>query len=226
MTLSSVGHLKQPDWNRALALGTAVAINLTALGLLAVMQPSLEPSLGLTAKRSVIEAIWIDPPRELPPVPLAPPRASVSVPVAAPPVRTQTVTHVSSVTEPLESTTFVDSVKSDPLELPGAAIGLGNAIGLPADRDAGVALTTPSTPPYPVASVRKRQEGTVLLEVLVGASGAATEVRILRSSGHRELDRSARDHVLRAWIFQPAIREGQPVAAWVRVPIEFSLATR
>ena len=226
MTLAILGHSNQPDWNRAFALGTAIAINLAALGALAVMQPTWEPSLSLAPVRNAIESVWIEPPPELPPVPLAPPRASVSVPVAAPPVRTQTVTQVASVIEPIESSTFVEPIESDPFELPGAAIGLGNAISLPADRDAGVALTTPSAPPYPVASVRKRHEGTVMLEVLVGANGDATEVRILRSSGHRELDRSAREHVLRAWIFQPAIREGQPVAAWVRVPIEFSLATR
>ena len=227
MTTATLPDARQhPDWNRSFALGTAIAINLVALGALAVMQPSWQPVVGTKPAEETIEAYWLEAPPALPPVPLAPPRATSMAAVSAARVVTAPLTPTAALPTPMDSTTPMASTESAVVELPGATVGFENVTGVPADRDAGVALADPSPPPYPIASVRKRQEGTVLLEVMVSASGAVTEVRVLRGSGHRELDRSARDHLLRAWSFQPALRNGQPVAARVRIPIEFSLATR
>lgn len=227
MTTATLPNARlRPDWNRSFALGTAIAINLTALGALAVMRPSWQPVAGIMPAQQTIEAYWLEAPPELPPVPLTPLRAISPLPVPVPAVVTASVTPVASLPASTQPTTQFQSTESAVVEMPGAAIGFASGSGEPADRDAGVALADPSPPPYPIVAVRKRQEGTVLLEVMVSASGAATDVRVLRSSGHRDLDRSARDHVLRAWSFQPALRDGQPIAARVRIPIEFSLATR
>lgn len=75
-------------------------------------------------------------------------------------------------------------------------------------------------PAYPVAALRAREEGTVLLRVEVDAQGLPTSVDIERSSRSRELDRAARDAV-KQWTFSPAIENGQPVPATVTVPVEF-----
>ncbi len=80
-------------------------------------------------------------------------------------------------------------------------------------------------PHYPSASRRERAEGAVLLRVLVDESGRAKEIEIYRSSGHRPLDEAARDAVLRA-VFKPYMENGVSRAAFVMIPIEFSLSRR
>lgn len=84
------------------------------------------------------------------------------------------------------------------------------------------ALNSPP-PPYPGQAMRDGLTGVVELEILVGIDGRPLDVRIVRSSGHRVLDQAARRIVLTRWTFQPAMRDGQPVQALGRVPIEFSL---
>ena len=77
-------------------------------------------------------------------------------------------------------------------------------------------------PSYPAQSRRLGEEGRVILRVLVSAAGAADEVQIRTSSGFPRLDDAARETV-RQWKFQPARRGSEAVAAWVLVPIRFSL---
>ena len=78
-------------------------------------------------------------------------------------------------------------------------------------------------PRYPPRSIRAGDEGQVLLRVLVDANGNPIDVTIERSSGHRELDRAAREQVLAKWKFHPAQRAGVPVPAYALVPIDFVL---
>ncbi len=220
---------KRPDLDRAFALGAAVAVNLAALGALAVMQPAWEPGVAAIPKTRSLIAEWIEQPPLPPPVPLAPPRRQPIV-AAAPVVPiTRPVAAPAQIPVPA-AIGILAPVESIPLsaEEVDSSTGAGPAHSTPGavSRDAGAALPNPSAPPYPIAAIRQRHEGTVLLEVRVDANGAVTEVRVLRGSGHRELDRSAREHVLRAWAFQPALKDGVPVAARVRIPIEFSLAQR
>jgi protein TonB len=69
---------------------------------------------------------------------------------------------------------------------------------------------------------RRGEEGTVVLRVFVNADGLAEKVQIRSSSGYELLDRAAHD-TLHQWRFVPARQGDQPVAAWVLVPITFSL---
>jgi len=62
--------------------------------------------------------------------------------------------------------------------------------------------------------------------VRVDEHGKPIEVLILKSSGSRELDNAARDHVLAAWRFNPAQRDGHAIPAWAQVPVKFSLSNR
>ena len=63
----------------------------------------------------------------------------------------------------------------------------------------------------------------MLLRVLVGADGQrANRWTIAASSGFERLDRAAQDAV-RRWRFVPARRGNDAVAAYVNVPIAFSL---
>lgn len=78
------------------------------------------------------------------------------------------------------------------------------------------------TPPprYPSAALRKGESGTVLVRVEVDATGMPAGVALVQRSGSRDLDRAAMEAV-RGWRFQPAQRDGQPIAASLVIPIDF-----
>jgi len=76
--------------------------------------------------------------------------------------------------------------------------------------------------PYPLRAKRRGHEGTVVLRVEVSVAGEAKRIDVARSSGHPSLDRAA-VRAVRRWRFVPATRDGRPVAATVRIPIEFRL---
>lgn len=86
--------------------------------------------------------------------------------------------------------------------------------------DAGY-LNNPA-PVYPNMSRRLREVGVTQLRVRVSASGEPLEVQLAASSGYSRLDDAARAAVQK-WKFAPAMRGGNPVEAWVIVPVEFSL---
>lgn len=76
-------------------------------------------------------------------------------------------------------------------------------------------------PEYPRASMRRGERGDVLLRVQVGADGRVDGVDVVSSSQHRRLDRAAVSAV-RRWRFEPAMRNGQPVAGELRIPFSFA----
>jgi protein TonB len=78
-------------------------------------------------------------------------------------------------------------------------------------------------PEYPSASHRRREEGTVLLKVAVGADGLPTAVSLERSCGHRLLDDAALETV-RRWTFAPARAGRVAVASVVIIPVRFAAA--
>jgi len=77
-------------------------------------------------------------------------------------------------------------------------------------------------PVYPPLSRRVGEQGKVMLRVLVSAKGTADTVELRASSGSSRLDDAALESV-KHWRFVPARQGDQPVAAWVLVPITFSL---
>lgn len=95
--------------------------------------------------------------------------------------------------------------------------GTGGTIGPPGYR------VNPK-PDYPPQAREKGYEGTVVLRVRVLPDGTAGEIVVERSSGHEILDGAAQQAV-KAWLFAPATRNGNPVPAWISVPIRFSLTS-
>ena len=79
-------------------------------------------------------------------------------------------------------------------------------------------------PRYPDFARRAGVEGTVILQVEVFKDGSVGAIEVVQSlmSGPGGLDEAAKDAV-RQWEFTPAQSGGQPVAVWVRIPIEFQL---
>lgn len=77
-------------------------------------------------------------------------------------------------------------------------------------------------PRYPRLSQSRNEQGTVILNVLVGVDGKVREVAVKSSSGFELLDRTAREAVS-GWTFVPGKRNGVAVEMSVDVPIPFRL---
>lgn len=82
-------------------------------------------------------------------------------------------------------------------------------------------LSNPA-PVYPATSRAMGEQGKVFLHVFVSPQGDARSVEVHAGSGHQRLDAAAVDAV-RRWKFVPARQGGEAVAAWVIVPISFTL---
>lgn len=78
---------------------------------------------------------------------------------------------------------------------------------------------------YPIAAFRSGVEGRALLEVDVSPAGEAANVRVLESSGTRDLDRSAMEW-MRTMRFEPARQGEAPVIGRLMVPVDFILGGR
>jgi len=81
------------------------------------------------------------------------------------------------------------------------------------------AVSTRVEAEYPPAAAAERRGGSVILTVVVDATGAVTDVQVAESAG-ADLDAAALAAV-KQWKFTPASRAGQPIAAKIRVPITF-----
>lgn len=85
-----------------------------------------------------------------------------------------------------------------------------------------VAYLEPPSPRYPPESKHAREEGLVILKVLIDETGHASSVNVYRSSGHPRLDEEARKAVQRA-VFKPHLDGGVARSAVALIPVEFSL---
>ena len=78
-------------------------------------------------------------------------------------------------------------------------------------------------PPYPQDAVAKKEQGTVILDVLVGTDGTPRQVSVNPATrAAPELVKAASETAMQRR-FHPQIRNGKPVEGYARVPVEFSL---
>lgn len=196
--------------------GNSLALLVHAMALALLMLPGTwEPPMS--APRVETTLVEYVPPKEIPPT-LPPPTRTT-----APPRREPT-----QATPPRVATTPV--ADTAPVLDQGTEFAEPADEGLPMDTfDAGppaletLAYDVHPAPRYPRQAIRAGLQGTVTLRVLVDEQGWPRSVEIERSSGHRELDRSAREHVLAKWRFHPAQRQGRAISAYALVPIDFRL---
>ena len=78
-------------------------------------------------------------------------------------------------------------------------------------------------PDYPPTSRRLGEEGSVVVQVLVGPDGTVSDGKIQTSSGFPRLDEAALKHALRAWRFTPGTEDGKPVSVWNSVKVTFRI---
>ena len=77
-------------------------------------------------------------------------------------------------------------------------------------------------PPYPPALQRAEQEGQVTVRVHIGPDGRVTDIVQVRADAEGFFA-ATRDWALRKWRFQPATRDGEPVASWRTMTVTFRL---
>lgn len=193
----------------------ALMLNLVVLALL-LRPPPWEPMAAREAKPFIVVPDFTPPPPPpLPPEPVANTAPSQPAPTirlpSPPPVEIPTPGPID-----FPAPAFTSEIQSAPALATGAATAAASGPTL-------LEYVEAPPPPYPTIALRRGQEGTVWLYVLVDEAGKPVQVRVERSSGHRVLDNVARQQVLNRWRFRPAQHEGQAVAAWARVPVSFRL---
>jgi TonB family protein len=77
-------------------------------------------------------------------------------------------------------------------------------------------------PEYPQKAREQNKEGTVRLRVLIGEDGVVHDAFVAESIPG--LDDAALDCVW-DWKFEPASKNGKPLAVWVNLPVKFTLTT-
>ncbi|MBA0399729.1 MULTISPECIES: M56 family metallopeptidase [Stenotrophomonas maltophilia group] len=88
------------------------------------------------------------------------------------------------------------------------------------DREIQVVKMPP--PSYPRSAFEQRQVGVVNLRVEVDASGQPTDVRVLSATNPGVFD-AVSITAARSWTYRPAMKNGKPVAAAVKIPITFAM---
>jgi protein TonB len=155
---------------------------------------------------------------EQPPEP--PPPEPVKPKPVEPPPEPQQIVSKAPVIEPVE---FTAPPPPEPIlvEMEPAPVitaePVVNQISLP---ELAVACPHRSPPVYPAWSKRMREQGEVLLQVHLDASGKVVRTEINRTSGSPRLDEAAIQAVQR-WRCQPATVDGRPVAAIALQSINF-----
>jgi len=121
--------------------------------------------------------------------------------------------------EPTSATIAATAVDTPPSPPPAVA---ASASGTAVPEMSDVAYLVQPTPRYPPESRRIREQGLVILRVLIDEGGHAKAVEVYRSSGHPRLDEAARSAVARA-VFKPYMDGGIARESAAMVPVEFSL---
>lgn len=220
----STGGRYTPKQSRGAVLAVIVALHVVAIGLLASARYHAE---ARDRQERITSFAIQEPP---PPPPLEPsPSEPAAQPVSAPMVAPAAAIEIARSAE-------VQAVRPEAVQPTLAPVAVvGNAMPAPAPARPAPAAVAPVVPPdfsasqlrnpgpaYPFLSRRAREEGVVLLKVLVSTHGRAARLEIDKSSGFERLDEAALKTVAK-WRFVPASQAGQPREAWVLVPVTFSL---
>jgi|GEM_PF-2947963 len=78
-------------------------------------------------------------------------------------------------------------------------------------------------PVYPPLARRKGIEGTVILSVEVLANGRTGQVKVVKSSGRKDMDQAAVAALKSFHEWQPKIENGKKVTSWLTYEVQFKL---
>ena len=119
--------------------------------------------------------------------------------------------YVLSQTPPTANT---ESDKTESTKNAGEEIKLGGGVSAPR------VLFSPE-PEYSKVARKAKYQGVCVLSLIVGADGKPRDVQVTRTLG-MGLDEKAIEAV-KKWKFDPAKKDGQPVAAKIHIEVNFRL---
>jgi periplasmic protein TonB len=203
--------LVQPGLERIAVAGLILAAHIGIVYLGMTLAPAVSRSVNGTIAAHFVEAPQHAPERWEPPAPqpvTAP--VNISLPVAP------------AIEVPLEQS---PTQATAPLYIAASAAASTPASADRADTPrliSSVEYIREPVPRYPPQSRRLKEQGLVVLRVLIDEKGQACDIEIESSSGHVRLDHAAKAAVAQA-MFRPYVEDGAPRRALVLIPIEFSL---
>ena len=215
--------LGQLDCKRSLAMSAVLITHTLVFGVM------LLPA-------APIAAIALPPPEppwvEVSQTPLPPPPPPKPTP---PPVRpapiVQPITATPPTAPPIETPTLLATTQSpsedigDPIGNPIAPTIIDPPAAVGGNVSESILKVLRSPPPrFPPELVRAGFSGTVEFSVLVGIDGTAEDIKLMKSSGNRKLDRSTLSHIKRYWRFKAPEQNGQVVPGWGRGRVTFTMA--
>ncbi|HYU69029.1 MAG TPA: energy transducer TonB [Burkholderiales bacterium] len=192
-----MSYAVQRDSSRRLA-GLAVVVALHAALIYALVHGlarQIVEVIRQPLETKIIEEVKAPPPDKPPPPP--PPKLVMPPPPYIPPPEVQVHSPVSAPT--------ITAVTSEPVRTPAV-----------------VDARSCAEPPYPAASLRANETGTVRLSFLIDVDGKVLDSRVERSSGSRRLDEAARAG-LGLCRFRPATVNGRPERTWGRIDYVWKL---
>ena len=204
-----------------------VACSLAFQGMFAAMLISL----GVVAVHTKREALTVldlrqesRPPAA--PAPPAPPKAEVK-PVIQPQPKADVIAPQPKIVIQPVSEPVAAAVEAPPAPVAAPA---PKAAAAPASAGSGPVsvgnlatnLMSGAPPAYPMGSRRKREQGTVVLRLVISPDGRVTDISVSRSSGYEALDDAALAAV-RRWRWSPKMVDGRAVAITGLVTIPFVL---
>lgn len=199
---------------RSINLPAVVAVGLIHVALIAAMVQMR--TAYVRHKDADLTVVNLTPPAPPPPAEEPPPPAPPQV-VAPPPIVQVPQVPVPIMTTP-EPLPIIAPVAAAPTPAPPAPVAPAAPAAPVQSNDLMLRMIAGKPPRYPTESRRLREQGTVVLAVIVGTDGRVQSISISRSSGFARLDDAARDAV-KGWRWEPLIRNG--VAVQVRGPVEF-----
>lgn len=130
----------------------------------------------------------------------------------APPVATSSPAGATPTTTPSGASSAPAIAQID-LSPPPAADGpsLVESAGIPTYKPPA-AIQSPQ-PSYPPRALKRGEQGTIVLKVLVNEEGRVTRVVVDQGIAGSELEAAAIDAVLR-WTYRPATEYGRPIKGW------------
>lgn len=216
-------RLNWPAIVATVALEAVLLVALVSLGVISARQKVRQPELTVLDIRPPSQPPAA-PPAEPEPRPEArpepqhrqePPKTEIVVPPAA--VAVPTAGPPLAVAAEARAAPVSDAPKpSAAPAAPPAGSGPVSVANLNTNLLNGVA------PVYPVGSRRKREQGTVVLRLVISEAGRVIEVSVQRSSGFAALDEAAVAAV-RKWRWSPMMRDGRQVQITGLVQIPFVL---
>lgn len=207
--------------------------NLPAMALAAVI-PAILFALAIQAGVSIVRkaqprlvVLNLMPP---PPPPSSAPAVPKTTPRTRPVATTPVVVPQIPVPAPLSAPAAVPAPQppAPPAQSQDPAPAAPTAPASPAPpstvkaNDLGTRMISAVAPAYPMESRRKREQGTVVLSLILDLAGRVSSISVARSSGFDRLDDAALKAV-RKWRWAPITRGGQPVMVKGEVEIPFVL---